>query len=73
MLNLLSPATYVRRASHFLYLGLFLPAVLVPLYGRIRNWKLWVPLALLAVAGAFVLWQVKYDLVAQGESTLNEL
>jgi hypothetical protein len=68
-----NPASWIRRASHFVYLALPLPGLLVPLFGRVRHWKTAGILMVGAALAVFVLWQVKYDLVSQGESTVNEL
>ena len=67
------PSTWITRASHFWYLGLFVPGLMVPLMTRVRYWKIIGGLAVVAAAGAFVLWQVKNGLVEQGQGTLNEL
>ncbi len=68
-----SPTEWAKRAGHFIYLELFLPGPLVPLVGKVRNWKIIAPLSIAAGALVFFLWQGKLNLVEQGQSTLNEL
>jgi 4-amino-4-deoxy-L-arabinose transferase-like glycosyltransferase len=73
LLDFLSPSAWVTRASHFIYLAAFLPGLLVPLWGRVRNWKLVGVLALAMAAVVYFLWQVKFGLAAQGRSAINDL
>lgn len=67
------PSIYITRVSHFLYLSMLLPGVLVPLYGGVRRWKIVAPLMLLAALVTFALWQVKHGIVGQGADAVNEL
>ncbi len=67
------PSVYATRAAHFVYLSMLLPGVLVPLYGRVRHWKIVTALALSVAEAVFLLWQVKQGQVEQGVGTLNEL
>jgi hypothetical protein len=68
-----TPREWAKRAAHFIYLALFLPGLLVPLWGRVRRWWLIGALSLATGGLVFILWQSKLDLVSQGQSTLNEL
>lgn len=68
-----NPSTYVTRAAHFVYLALFLPGILVPLYGRVRHWRVVLPLAVAVGAVVYIIWQVKHGLVDQGTGSVSEL
>lgn len=71
--QLRSPTAWVNRAAHFVYLELSLPGLLVPLWGKVRQWKVIATLAAAAAVAVFALWQIKLDQVEQGQSSLNEL
>lgn len=66
------PSVYVTRTAHFIYQSMLLPGVLVPLFGRVRHWKIVLPLSILVAAMIYIIWQVKYGLVADGTSDVNE-
>lgn len=68
-----SPTEWAKRAGHFIYLELFLPGLLAPLFGKVRHWKLIAIMSIASSALVFVLWRGKLSLVEQGQSTLNEL
>lgn len=68
-----NPATWVTRASHFIYLETFLPGLMVPLFVRVRHWKLALLLSLAVALVVFGLWQVKSNIVQQGQGSVAEL
>ncbi len=68
-----SPGSWVRRASHFIYLETFLPGIMVPLMVRLRRWRLALALSIVIAGVVFALWQVKLDVVEQGQGTVGEL
>ncbi len=67
------PGTWVTRASHFIYLETFLPGLMVPLFVRVRHWKLALLLSLAVALVVFGLWQVKSNIVQQGQGSVDEL
>ncbi|HUS14195.1 MAG TPA: glycosyltransferase family 39 protein, partial [Chloroflexia bacterium] len=73
ILALLRPFTWVHRASHFIYLAAFLPGLTLPLYGRVRHWRVVAATAVAGSGAVYGLWQVKAGLVEQGQSTINDL
>jgi hypothetical protein len=67
------PSVWATRVAHFVYLAAFLPGLTIPLLGKVRHWK-WVTALAVAMAGlVYLLWQVKFNQVRAGRSTLDDL
>lgn len=67
------PSVWVTRASHFVYLAAFLPGLTIPLFGKVRHWKVITALAVAMAGLVYLLWQVKLNQVREGRSTLDDL
>lgn len=68
-----SPVEWLHRAAHFVFYALFLPGLTIPLWGRIRRWKIAIPLAILTAVVVYILWKAKFGLVSSGSGSLNEI